>query len=139
MFEVIDVRAEYRTIAVSVYFGAKPFTHFVTIGQKAVTMDLSCAPATYVPCDADPFLMEQTISIYPRMTDVRGHPIVKKIGYALERGSIVSRDLGVVAPLPIMIDDDNAIRLHARQGGATWVVVEVDGVVDSIRVAVQSP
>lgn len=137
-FEVIDMRAEYRTIAVSVYFGRKVFSHLVTIGQKAVAMQLSCSATGPVdPCDDEPFFRADTISVYPRMVDARGNPIVKKIGFGLQRGSIVSRNRAVIMPVPVDVERSNAIRVETRSGGTTWLVVHVDEATDSIRVAVR--
>lgn len=138
VFDVIDMRAEYREIYLSVHFGHKHFSHIVMVGQKAAELDLSCSSSNVPidPCDDVPFDNRHTILLHPRMLDARGHPIVNKVEFALGRGSVFSRDSSIVTPLPMIADTSGVIRLTPLNAGATWVIVNIDEAMDSIRVAV---
>lgn len=139
VFEVYDVHAQYRAIYLSVYFGRRVFSHRLVIGQKAASLELSCSPWSmpFDPCDDEPFVYADTVVLHTRMLDARQSPIVRKVGYALERGSVVSRDSSIVTPWPMSAEESGIIRLKPLRAGAAWVVVQIDEATDSVRIVVE--
>ncbi len=140
VFEVFDAGAWYHTIYLSVNLGSNTFAHRLTIGQKAVSLELSCSawPLPVDPCDDVPFDLGDTVTLHTRMLDALGNPIVKDPGFALRRGLVLSRDISVVRTYPLPGNDDNSMIFLEPQGaGATWVIVQIDDASDSMRVVVE--
>lgn len=137
-FSVIDIDARYRSILLVAHFGDVEVAHTIHIGQKAVALDLSCAPWSlpFDSCDNAPFDRGSAIALYTRMIDADHALISRKVEYAMERGSVVSRDSGIVRPQPLIADPNGVIRLDAVAAGTTWVVMRVDDAVDSVQVTV---
>lgn len=135
-FEVIDARGDYRPILLSVSFGERAYSHPIMIGQKVARLELSCSEWTlpYDPCDDVPRQRDELFMIHPRAHDPAGIPITKKLDRVLAtRGTVVSRDSLIVMPMSLQL---GLVQLHSRNPGTTWIVLQIDGVADSIRVVV---
>jgi hypothetical protein len=135
-FTVNNASAKYLKVTVSARLGDVTVGHEMMVGQKAVTLELSCSPWTLPedPC-ATPVARGAIIAVHPRMTDLHGN-VVSRAGYASMRATVTSRDPTVVAARPFVFTAGGALQFDAAGAGSTWVLVRIDGVTDSVRVTV---
>lgn len=135
-FIIVETSAEYRRINLAAMFDDVAVGHHLWVGQKAATLSLSCAPWSqpFTPCD-NVGGIPNTLSIHTDMKDPGGAP-VRNVGFAIERGSLTSRNTNVVAPMPVTRDANGIVRFTVIGPGSTWVIVRIDDAIDSLLVTV---
>jgi hypothetical protein len=137
--EVRVATARYRRQTAVVALDRVDIGKSFWIGQKAVEMDLSCAPPAMPadPCTAAR-PMGSEYRIYPRMRDPNG-VLVTEERFALARGTTVSRNAAVATWAQVPQDSTPYMRVLAIAPGTAWVVVRIDDAVDSVHVSVSPP
>lgn len=135
-FIVVETSAEYRMINLAAMLDDVAVGHRLWVGQTAATLSLSCAPFTqpFTPCDnvgGPPNILE----IHTWMRDPLGVSL-RNVGFAIERGSLTSRNPSVVIPRPLTRDAAGIVRFTVIGPGSAWVIVRMDDAVDSLLVTV---
>lgn len=130
--------ARYVPVRLSASLNRVLVGHTVYVGQRARSLEISCAPGGPVtPCDAPPLPVGQARDALVRLYDAN----LRSVGdaaYALERDGgtvVVSRDAGV-AQASLIPDATPILRMTAMGAGSTWIVLAVDDAIDSVRVEV---
>ncbi len=136
-FSVVLPSARYREVSLGAYFGTVAVGHRVWVGQKAVTLSLSCATTVPVPCAA-PLPPHSVVRVVPLMHDPRGNALVDP-KWAIIRAHVTSRDPAVVVPAQIPGDSAAYVRVRGVGPGTAWVVVDIDGTKDSVSLTFSPP
>jgi hypothetical protein len=128
--------AKYLAVSVSVSFGDVVTGHQIMVGQKVMSLELSCSPWSLPedPC-LTPIARDSIQLIHPRMRDGAG-AAVRRQHYATLRGQVTSRDPNVAGVLPQLYHAQGAARVIGVSPGTTWVVMRADEGIDSVRVTV---
>ncbi len=136
-FSVFATSARYKRVSVAAYFDRVAVGHQVWVGQKPAAMTLSCSASVPVPCDA-PRQFGSVVAVHPLMTDARGNALMEP-EWAVMRASVTSRDPAVVVYAPVPTDSSAFVRLVGRGAGTTWVVIDIDGEIDSVSLTFAPP
>ncbi len=135
-FIVTRAHAGYAVVSLAAVFDGAQAGWQVRVGQKLATFDLFCgsvvAPAA---CDATPLAVNGTRSVLSTMRDANTNDIRRRNEVML-RATIVSRDPSVLSTSVNIANAAGTFTVRGVAPGATWFVVTVDGVTDSVRVVV---
>lgn len=129
--------AQYVPVSLSAVLDRVLVGHTVYVGQRAASLDISCAPppAPVVPCDptlATAGIRDAWVHLYDaNLRSVNDTP------FALARAGngVVSRD-AAVAQAALTPGAFAPLRITAVGVGSTWLVLTVDDAIDSLRVDV---
>lgn len=136
IFLVTNASLRYRRHTAVVRFHLREVGYTVLTGQKAVTLELSCAPWSQPANDcAAPLEVGSLISVHPRGTDAGGHPL-HEFQFGLQRAQVTFRTPGIVTQEQGGSTMLPHVRLRGVGAGSTWVVVRMDEATDSVLVTV---
>lgn len=136
LFEVRRATADFQRIAVAAKLDDNIVAWEVWVGQSVATLDLFCGTVTVpVACDATPMSINSTRQLGTIARDANTNPI-GRFNVAMARGTITSRDPSVISTANTAPNAQGTVTARAVGAGATWVVMRIDGAVDSVRLVV---
>lgn len=136
LFEVRRATASFERIAVTAQLDNNIVAWHVWVGQRVASLDLYCGSlAVPVACDATPLAINATRGLGSLARDANTN-LVGRMEVAMARGSILSRDPAVISTATTAPNAQGAVTVRAIGAGATWVVMRIDGGVDSVRFVV---
>jgi len=136
LFEVRRATADFQRIAVTAQLDNNIVAWEVWVGQSVAFLDLFCGSATFQqPCDATPMTINSTRQLGTIARDENTNPL-GRFEVAMARGSITTRDPSVISTANTVPNAQGTVTARAVGAGATWVVMRIDGAVDSVRLVV---
>lgn len=138
-YRIDRAHAEGKMVAVSAMFDGVIVAHNLMVVQKAAFVDMFCGQVNaQVPCDATPVPVNGTIRVNGTLRDARGGDIRRRYAMVARMQPIVRDPSVLVAIYRVLDPQDSGVYREFRglAPGSTWVVFDVDGVRDSVRVTV---